>query len=213
MSPLSKTHSSAPQTHTQTKNFSTESPLKKTQTAEVVHQSPELFAQVSGSPSIQALKDCNVIGRTPSKSVGDLSVAKQLLEAAASQVKTSGVKTARMLTYDSEHQAQHGILSSESNSSNVTSLFESTATSPQQELTILDIPSLYAPCSTQTNTSVPRYGNVVLVSPPDSPPTDRVAVDPILENESASMMAFALCTPTKEDRRDFLGVCIEPETS
>ena len=28
-------------------------------------------------------------------------------------------------------------------------------------------------------------------------------VDPGIENESASMMAFALCTPTKEDRRDF----------
>ena len=27
--------------------------------------------------------------------------------------------------------------------------------------------------------------------------------DPVIENESASMMAFALCTPTKEDPMDF----------
>ena len=29
-------------------------------------------------------------------------------------------------------------------------------------------------------------------------------LDPSIENESASMMAFALSTPTKDDPRDFL---------
>ena len=60
--------------------------------------------------------------------------------------------------------------------------------------------------------------NIFLVSPPDMAPPPLPGVggssasgvclltdlDPSIENESASMMAFALSTPTKDDPRDFL---------
>ena len=64
--------------------------------------------------------------------------------------------------------------------------------------------------------------NIFLISPPDvAPPPLPVTMatvggaggssvclltdlDPSIENESASMMAFALSTPTKDDPRDFL---------
>lgn len=54
-------------------------------------------------------------------------------------------------------------------------------TPPREERTILDIPSLYA------------------ISENEAPP---IGAPPGAE-ESASQMAFALCTPTKDDRRDF----------
>ena len=59
--------------------------------------------------------------------------------------------------------------------------------------------------------------NIFLVSPPDPPPPPPPSagvggssvclltdLDPSIENESVSMMAFALSTPTKNDPRDFL---------
>lgn len=69
-----------------------------------------------------------------------------------------------------------------------------------------------------------KAGEVMLVSPPvsgdlDQPTATATAsvsrssssgvclltdLDPSIENESASMMAFALCTPTKDDPKDFL---------
>ncbi len=118
--------------------------------------------------------DCNVIGRTPSK--GGQSVAKTTQETNSSW---STGRTARMLTYDNQLSKQMLELPSPKETTPPCIL--------EEERTILDIPSLYTP----HNNTQPDTWNV-----PE-------AMDPSIETESASMMAFALCTPTKEDRRDF----------
>ncbi len=67
-------------------------------------------------------------------------------------------------------------------SQDIATPLSSETTPPKEERTILDIPSLY------------------VVSESDAPPP---GAPPPNAEESASMMAFALCTPTKDDRRDF----------
>ncbi len=82
--------------------------------------------------------------------------------------------TARMLTYNN---SQENITPS----LGLTTPPSCETTPPTEERTILDIPGLYS----VSENEVPS-----LEGPPGT-------------EESASMMAFALCTPTKDDRRDF----------
>ena len=147
----------------------TEPPLKQPRLAN--QSSPLMFS----SPLIEK-DDCNVIGRTPSK--GGPSVVKTPLETSS----WSTGRTARMLTYDNQLSKQKLEPPSPPKTT--------PPCTPEEERTILDIPSLYIPhtCTEPGPWNVPEV---------------LTGINPSIDTESASMMAFALCTPTKEDRRDF----------
>lgn len=137
-----------------------------------------------------------------------------------------GFKSARMLTYESEDP----LLKKNSGQSNTvpcdSSLSEQATVRVKDEENISQRTSNCVPdCSHPSKIHDSSYSpdGIFLVSPPDVAPPLPLPIpvggssanaagsvclltdlDPSIENESASMMAFALCTPTKDDPRDFL---------
>jgi hypothetical protein len=135
-------------------------------------------------------------------------------------VRRSGFKSARTLTYENEDPLRKKMISSTNDST--------ARTASEQPPAVRTIEKERG--SQGTSNSLPNHSHpsrrvhgsslspdsIFLISPPNvAPPPLPVTtatggvclltdLDPSIENESASMMAFALSTPTKEDPRDFL---------
>ncbi len=145
-------------------------------------------------------------------------------------VRKSGFKSARMLTYEGEDpllkkNGQSKSSTCNSSSSKLSSSDQCSFAMSRQPVTVVRATEGERD-SQRTVDPVPRLSrrvhnssdsdcNIFLISPPDPPPPLTADVDgsnmclltdldPSIENESASMMAFALSTPTKDDPRDFL---------
>ena len=155
--------------------------------------------------------------------------------------KPINYRSARMLTYDSENPIRLKRDSSTTQNNeevDLSSVREDTqinvnstnqplfsASLQREENTILDIPSLYLPSTYPSTLHEEHTSDVVLISPPTNVDLDRESaqlvggaclltdLDPSIENESASMMAFALSTPTKDDRRNFHNVFLNDHSN
>lgn len=155
------------------------------------------------------------------------------VRSSAGEESNSRKKPVRTLTYETEDPLQNKLRSNVSSSplktcASHTGMLQSVAsthfTSPNPTSVTSDSSErncqdsrrelLYPPTTTQKdgdqNDTPPISPSVggVFGRPANVGPTGAVCLltdlDPSIENESASMMAFALCTPTKDDPKDFL---------
>lgn len=152
--------------------------------------------------------------------------------------KTVNYRSARMLTYDSENpiNLKEGSGTTKTNEevdlSSVRKDTKMNSTQPllsvplqREENTILDIPSLYLPSTHRSTLQEEHNSDVVFVSPPTNADLDCESaqlvggaclltdLDPSIENDSASMMAFALSTPTKDERQSFHNVFLNDHSN